>query len=173
MNEILTEQQRMEQLQSSLDSVNSMGAEMFEQSYMAMMMGTIVVSAIILIVMAIITIIPLWRMFKKAGEAGWKTLIPVYNGYILFKIAGIKNMFWAFLVSSIVYSIGNAISGGFGIVLMIIAFIALLFVVSKLASKLSQAFGKSSGFATGLFFLPIIFYYILAFGSSEYVGSKE
>lgn len=34
------------------------------------------------------TIAGYWRLFEKAGEAGWLCLIPVYNLVILFKITG-------------------------------------------------------------------------------------
>ena len=31
-------------------------------------------------------VIARWKMFQKAGEAGWKSIIPVYSTYISFKI---------------------------------------------------------------------------------------
>ena len=31
--------------------------------------------------------IALWKAFKKAGEAGWKAIIPIYHTYIEYKIA--------------------------------------------------------------------------------------
>ena len=34
----------------------------------------------------VISIIANWKIFTKAGQAGWKTLIPIYNGMVLFKI---------------------------------------------------------------------------------------
>ena len=46
---------------------------------------------IILFLMAvcllILTVIGYWGIFCKAGEKGWKVLIPFYNEYLLFKIA--------------------------------------------------------------------------------------
>ena len=45
--------------------------------------------------------------------------------------------------------------------------IALMAVLSY---KLAKSFGKDAGWAVGLYFLAPIFYMILAFGSSEYVG---
>ena len=46
---------------------------------------------IILFLMAvcllILTVIGYWGVFCKAGEKGWKVLIPFYNEYLLFKIA--------------------------------------------------------------------------------------
>ena len=46
---------------------------------------------IILFLMAvcllILTVIGYWGVFCKAGEKGWKVLIPFYNEYLLYKIA--------------------------------------------------------------------------------------
>jgi hypothetical protein len=36
----------------------------------------------------------MWKIFEKAGEAGWKSIIPIYNVYIMYKIVGMKNWFW-------------------------------------------------------------------------------
>ena len=36
------------------------------------------------IFMLVLTVIFLWKIFEKTGEAGWKTIIPVYNIYIIF-----------------------------------------------------------------------------------------
>ena len=38
------------------------------------------------IIFYILVIIGQWKMFEKAGESGWKALIPIYNLYILYKI---------------------------------------------------------------------------------------
>lgn len=94
-----------------------------------------------------ITLIAMWMMFKKAGEAGWAAIIPFYNMFILFKIVtgkGIKFL-WLFV----------PVAG------MII-----------LAGSLSKAFGKDTGFAVGLFFLSPIFIWILGFGKAAYIKPK-
>ena len=36
--------------------------------------------------MYIIFMIAAWNIFEKAGEAGWKAIIPIWNVYILYKI---------------------------------------------------------------------------------------
>lgn len=48
--------------------------------------GTFLILTALLLV--IVTIVAYWRTFTKAGRAGWKCLIPIYNVYILIKIAG-------------------------------------------------------------------------------------
>ena len=30
----------------------------------------------------------MWKVFEKAGQPGWAAIIPIYNLYILTKIAG-------------------------------------------------------------------------------------
>ena len=35
----------------------------------------------------LLQIIANWRIFTKAGEPGWKSIIPVYGDYISYKIA--------------------------------------------------------------------------------------
>lgn len=35
----------------------------------------------------LLQIIANWRIFTKAGEAGWKSIIPIYGDYISYKIA--------------------------------------------------------------------------------------
>ena len=44
-------------------------------------------SLIVGILFWIIGIVGRWKVFEKAGKAGWKSLIPFYSGYCLFDIA--------------------------------------------------------------------------------------
>ncbi len=114
--------------------------------FAAMGTGTIV----FYIAIIVFSIVCMWKIFTKAGEAGWKTLIPFYNMYTEFKIAWGNG--WLFLLMLI--PVVNFV-------------IAIIFEV-----KLAQAFGKGGGFAVGLIFLPIIFLPILAFGSAQYIGPQ-
>ena len=41
-----------------------------------------------LFVLSIVSIISFWRILEKAGEQGWKSLIPIYNIYLLTVISG-------------------------------------------------------------------------------------
>ena len=40
------------------------------------------------LVIFVIAIVAFWKVFTKAGEAGWKSIIPIYNIIILLKIVG-------------------------------------------------------------------------------------
>ena len=52
----------------------------------------------------ILQIIANWRIFIKAGEDGWKSIIPIYGDYISYKIAWQPAYFWLTLVLGIVSS---------------------------------------------------------------------
>lgn len=120
---------------------------------MAVTMSVFMALLAIMVTILAFTIIANWKIFTKAGEAGWKSLIPIYSSVILYRIAGISP--WLILLYLLVWLpvIGPLISLGLTIYLMI---------------NLANAFGKSTGFAVGLILLNTIFIMILAFGNSEY-----
>lgn len=95
--------------------------------------------------------VALWFVFKKAGENGWASIIPVYNILIAIKIAG--KPWWYILL--LLIPIVNIIIG-----------IMILHGISK-------SFGKGGWFTVGLIFLRVIFLAILGFGAAQYVGTKE
>ena len=51
-------------------------------------------------VLALIIIIAWWKVFTKAGHPGWACLIPIYNLYILIKIAGKAGLVDRFIFDS-------------------------------------------------------------------------
>ena len=66
-------------------------------SMLFLAIGGVVYGAAALIWFAL-TILANWLMFMKAGEAGWKSIIPVYNTYTAYKIAWTPNMFWIYFI---------------------------------------------------------------------------
>ena len=55
-------------------------------------------SAILLctLIVAVVCIIAQWKVFTKAGHPGWAAIIPIYNIYIMTKIAG-KPGWWVLM----------------------------------------------------------------------------
>lgn len=86
-----------------------------------------------------------WKIFTKAKLPGWGILVPIYNVYLQFKLAGHPNWAWWLLLPPV------------AVILLIVA-----------NFKIAKKFGKGTGFALGLWFLPIIFYPILAWGDAQY-----
>lgn len=113
---------------------------------------SIMVPTIISLIFGIITIVAMWKIFKKAGKPGWASIIPIYNAVVMFQICGMNP--WLLLLAIIPF---------------------LNFVTAPILSiimnvNLAKKFGKGRGFAVGLIFLNFIFTLILAFGESEYQG---
>ena len=102
------------------------------------------------LIFCVLMLIATWKIFTKAGEAGWKCLIPIYNEYINVKI--VDGNGWKFL-------------------LLLIPIVNIVYSI-MLTVRLAKSFGKGGGFAVGLLFLAPIFYLILAFGSARYIGPR-
>ena len=58
--------------------------------------GISLISALISLALSVVVLVAEWKIFTKAGEEGWKCLIPIYNVYVLSKIVGIS--FWYILL---------------------------------------------------------------------------
>jgi hypothetical protein len=106
------------------------------------------VPGIIGLLVALLMIVAMWKVFVKAGQPGWASIIPIYNLYIWCKIVG-RPAWW--------------------IILMLIPFVNII-VGIVLCIDMAKSFGKGAGFGIGLVFLGIIFLPILGFGSAQYQG---
>jgi hypothetical protein len=104
----------------------------------------IVYAAVMLFMLA-----AMWKVFTKAGQPGWAILIPIYNLYVMCKIAG---------------------RPGWWVILLLIPFVNLIFIII-LDIDIAKSFGKGVGFGIGLLLLPFIFFPILGFGSATYQGA--
>ena len=110
-----------------------------------------------MLTLLVVQIIAMWKLFTKAGQKGWKSLIPIYSTVVLFRIAKISPWLLLLYLTSFIPFIG---------------WIVIIALNAYFAYKLAKAFGKDGGYAVGIFFLPVIFYMILAFGKAEYVGDN-
>ena len=105
---------------------------------------------IVYLVVLVALIVAMWKLFVKADEPGWKSIIPFLNTYILFKIAWGNG--WLFLL------------GFVPVVNIVVSFILMW--------KLCKAFDKGVGFFVLMIFLAPIAWLILGFDSSEYMGPQ-
>ncbi|OGL33921.1 hypothetical protein A3F64_01430 [Candidatus Saccharibacteria bacterium RIFCSPHIGHO2_12_FULL_42_8] len=118
----------------------------------AAFMGTFFVGYMIFLIgLYLVTCFILSKVFTKAGKPAWAAFVPIYNGWMLFEIAGKPG--WWVLVSLIPFV------GPF------IAFVLYIIVSLEIAKR----FGKSSTFGIlALWLFSIIGYAILAFDDSKY-----
>jgi hypothetical protein len=106
------------------------------------------VGMIIGLLIALLVIVAMWKVFTKAGQPGWASIIPIYNLYVWCKIVG---------------------RPGWWIILMFIPLVNFIIAII-LSIDLAKSFGKGAGFGIGLALLGIIFWPILGFGSAQYQG---
>lgn len=135
--------------------------------------GIIASIAVISLLGYLLTAIGFAKIFKKAGEKGWKAFIPIFNVYTRFKIAWNTKFFWIWLLIMVITSIVPIL--GDGVIISLISLVASLIGVGciiKLYLKFSAAFGKGAGTAVLLFFFPFIMSLVLGFGKAEYIGNR-
>ena len=108
---------------------------------------------VLLIQLAIVVavIAGVWKTFAKAGQPGWAAIIPIYNVYILLKIA---NRPWWWLL------------------LMLIPLVNLVIAII-VAIDVAKAFGKGAGFGIGLALLGLVGRRVALRGSGLRRGQKQ
>ena len=124
----------------------------------------------------ILQIIANWNIFTKAGEAVWKSLIPIYGDYVSYKIAWQTSYFWLNFILGILLSYvsnANLNESMFLSLIVILLKIALTVINIMYCVKLARAFGRGIGFAIGLILLQPIFLLILGFGSDQSYGADR
>ena len=94
--------------------------------------------------LVLLTTVAIWRVYAKAGEPGWACIIPIYNLYILLRIAE-RPGWW-----------------------LLLFFIPVVNVIVDIIVSIDVAnrFGRGVAFGIGLAFLPFIFYPIIAFSGN-------
>lgn len=111
---------------------------------------TLNVSTCLSLALDALLIVALWFIFQKAGEPGWKCLIPFYNVYTEFDFV---------------------FGDGIRFLLLLIPFYNI-YLFFKFCIALAKCFEKSAGFGIGIAFLPWIFLSILAFEPYVYLGRQ-
>ena len=122
------------------------------------------------IALVVLYIVGMWRIFEKAGENGWKCLIPFYNQYTMYKMFWKTKYFWIVLVLSIANGFFNGLAltiPALSTVVSVISLVAFVFAVF-LNYRISASFGHGIGYCIGLLLLPFIFTLILGFNQDEY-----
>ena len=98
----------------------------------------------------VLIIASIWKVFEKAGHPGWAALIPIYNIYIILKIAD---------------------KPGWWLLLMLIPFVNIIIGIIVYID-LAKNFDKSAAFGVGLALLGVVFFPILGFGDAQYKGGE-
>jgi hypothetical protein len=101
--------------------------------------------------LTVVVIAGMWMAFEKAGEPGWGAIVPIYNIYLITKIAG-KEWWW-----------------------MLLCFIPIvsIVIIIILMIEVAKNFGKGAGFGIGLALLGFVFWPILGFGTAQFGGPRR
>lgn len=144
---------------------------MINTAIQGIFLGSIIILFAAALAWYILQAVAYWKIFTKAGEAGWKSIVPFYNLYTQYKLTW--NPMWFFVLVGCA-AVNVVLGGAEGIFYIISTITSLAVGVIGIISnfKLSQAYGHGVGFAIGLIFLNPIFMLILGFGSSEYQGPQ-
>ena len=128
-----------------------------EEAVAAGIMAFLAAFAFVLIAVAVVVTIGMWKAFAKAGQPGWAVLVPIYNIIVLLRVAGLP-WYWVF--------------APFVAIIPILGWIAYIVWIVWIHHRISTRFGQGVGFTIGLTLLGPIFWLILGFGSSKYVAEQ-
>lgn len=104
------------------------------------------------LVFVVLVIAGLWKTFDKADKPGWGAIIPIYNAYLIIKIAG---------------------RPGWWLLLYLIPIVNLI-VHIVISLDVAKAFGKSAAFGIiGLWLFSFIGFLMLGFGDAKYNGAPS
>lgn len=139
---------------------------------------SLIAPLLIPLVIYILAIVAYWQMFTKAGEPGWKSIIPIYNIYIAYKISW-KNPtpnFWIWFIASLVSGIGSGAASGeataAGVIGAIGVIVAGIWYI-RASFKMAKAYNKGVGCAIlGIFFPSIMTLYYGFASSATYEGQQ-
>lgn len=106
--------------------------------------------SVVIAVLSIVMVVGIWKAFKKAGQPGWASIVPIYNCVTLLRVA--QRPLWY-------------------LILMFIP-LANIYAHFSICNGLSKNFGKGTGFTVGLAFFPYVFFPILGLGNATYSGQE-
>lgn len=151
--------------------------------------GMFAIFGVFALVFIILMVIARWKIFTKAGEKGWKSIIPIYSDYIEWKIGWKKtNLFWVnfclIILAYVLMAIGGMTVNEAGQVVAptaitpvyIIGGLLLIpiLVLDLIATfKLMKSFGKGVGMFILYIFFPYIALLILGFGKAKYIKAQD
>ena len=147
----------------------SSGMDSVAASILASYMGGLVIA---MIALWVFNVLIRWKMFEKAGVAGWKSIIPIYGDYIEYTIVWEGKWFWFTLIAAIAASILFMIPL-IGPIIAVAAIVFLEIITVVFYMQEAKAFGQGTGFAIGLMFLPFVFKFFLGFDQAiQYQGPQ-
>jgi hypothetical protein len=127
--------------------------------------------ALIALVVAIFEIASVWKVYKKANQPGWASIIPVYSSWVEAKVGGKPGWLGLFIVATAIAIsfMGSSAANSskyapIAAILWVISFLLYVYIFVGIANN----FGKTKWFGLLLVILPFIGFPILGFGPAQY-----
>lgn len=139
-------------------------------------LGAIVgVTVVAMVVWYIFQVIADWKIFAKAGEAGWKSLIPIYNVFVEYNLCWNGLMGLVYMVALLCANMMNVTQASptWKLVLFFALIVVALVVHIMQSMRLARSFGKGTGFGICLILFGPIARLVLGFGSARYIGKED
>ena len=112
--------------------------------------------AIIIFILAIVSLVGLAKVLRKAGRPAWVAIVPFYNTWVIAEISGKPGWWGLYPLLGLIPAVGS---------------FASLIVAIAIAIALAKSFGKSVVFGIfGLGLFSFIGYIVLGFGNAKYLG---
>lgn len=159
----------MENMNELIAAIETMNPEAIAATILAFT-GVFVTVAAIALIRYLMAAIGYSKMYRKAGEAGWKAFIPVFNIYNNYKISWNDKFFF---LSAALFVLMKVISGSDAMVMQLAsmaAAIALIVVTVKQNVKMAKHFGKGAGTGIALILFPGITSLVLGLGKAEFIA---
>ena len=102
----------------------------------------------VIVGIAAVCIIAMWKVFTKAGKPGWAAIVPIYNYMVMAEIAGKPN-WWGLLC-----------------LIPIAGIVFAIIIMAGVARNFGQGIGMTILMIFGIGWL------ILGFGSAQYQGGS-
>lgn len=143
---------------SDIKSMNDYYGGNYDPAELGMIIG---ITGVITLIAYAISSLLMSFLFKKAGVEMWKAWVPIYNTWVFLELGGQKG-YWVLLnFLAIIPFIGW------------IASIAFVVFSAMAAYNIGLTLGKGGVWVVLYIFLPIIWFAVLAFDSSQWRGRNS
>ena len=110
--------------------------------------------------------IGMWKLFEKAGEREWKSIVPIYNQIVLLKMCKLKPIFILLYIDFIIPAMGY-LAGRDVKWMTIVMLVGLVIYRFMISIRLGQALKKGDVFSFFLAFFPSILLPVLGCSKNE------
>lgn len=124
-----------------------------------------VLTVVVLLVVFVVTgIVTWWKLYTKAGQAGWKYIVPVYNTVMMARIAKIPEKYgWLAGVLSILGSLNHPVAFFF--------YLGYLVSIFHILRSLIKQYDAPLSFWLYAVLLPIVA--VFRVDGVKYIGAQQ